>query len=77
MALAEIQPLIYEFCDRSDSGGPQVIFASHHPELIDHPGIVEKILLWRDHGAQTRSEPLEGRATPGLSLSETVARGWE
>lgn len=77
VALAEIQPLIYEFCDRCDNGGPQVIFASHHPELIDHPGITQKLLLWRDNGAQTRSELLDARATPGLSLSETVARGWE
>ena len=37
LALAEIQPLIFEFCDATEENGPQVIFASHHPETIDHP----------------------------------------
>lgn len=72
-ALAEIQPLIFEFCDAAEEG-PQVIFASHHPEIIDHPGIEKRLLLRRDDGGPTRITPLKHGA---LQSSEAIARGWQ
>lgn len=72
-ALAEIQPLIFEFCDAAEEG-PQVIFASHHPEIIDHPGIEKRLLLRRDNGGPTRITPLKHSALPP---SEAIARGWQ
>ena len=74
VALAEIQPLIFEFCDAAEENGPQVVFASHHPEIIDHPAIESKLLFRRDKGGPTRIEPLERTALPS---SEVIARGWE
>ena len=77
VALAEIQPLIFEFCDATGENGPQVIFASHHPEIIDHPGIKRRLLLHRDDGGPTRITPLQRSDQSALALSEVVARGWE
>ena len=77
VALAEIQPLIFEFCDATEESEPQVIFASHHPEIIDHPGIEKRFLLCRDNGGPTRMNPLQRSDRSALALSEVVARGWE
>ena len=77
VALAEIQPLIFEFCDATEEKGPQVIFASHHPEIIDHPGIEKRLLLHRDKGGPTRITPLQHGEQLGLASSEMIARGWE
>ncbi len=77
VALAEIQPLIFEFCDATEEKGPQVVFASHHPEIIDHPGIERRLLLRRDNGGPTRITPLQHGEQLGLAPSEMIARGWE
>lgn len=77
VALAEIQPLIFEFCDATEEKGPQVVFASHHPEIIDHPGIERRLLLRRDNGGPTRIAPLQHGEQLGLAPSEMIARGWE
>jgi predicted ATPase len=77
VALAEIQPLISELCDRSEEGALQVVFASHHPEIIDHPAIESRLLLRRENGGATRVRELEEHVTQGLTTSETIARGWE
>ncbi len=74
VTLAEIQPLISEFCDATEENGSQVVFASHHPEIIDHPAIESKLLFRRDNGGPTRIGPLERTALPS---SEVIARGWE
>ncbi len=76
VALAEIQPLIFEFCDTAEENGPQVIFASHHPETINHPGIESKLFLRRDNGGPTRLTPLHNSAQSALAPSEAIARGW-
>ena len=77
VALAEIQPLIFEFCDATEQNEPQVIFASHHPEIIDHPGIERRLLLRRDNGGPTRIAPLQHGEQLALKSSEVIARGWE
>ncbi len=76
VSLAEIQPLIFEFCDAAEEG-PQVIFVSHHPEIIDHPGIERRLLLHRDNGGPTRITPFNHGAASALAPSEVIARGWE
>ena len=77
VALAEIQPLIFEFCEATEENGPQVIFASHHPETIDHPGIEKRLLLHRDSGGPTRITPFQHSEQLSLKSSEVVARGWK
>lgn len=77
VALAEIQPLIFEFCEATEEDGPQVIFASHHPEIIDHPGIESRLFLLRDNGGPTRITPLQHGTASALPPSETIARGWQ
>ena len=77
VALAEIQPLIFEFCDAAEENGPQVIFASHHPEIIDHQGIEKRLFLRRDSGGPTRITPLKHSAASALPPSEAIARGWQ
>ena len=77
VALAEIQPLIFEFCDTAEENGPQVIFTSHHPEIIDHQGIEKRLFLRRDNGGPTRITPLKHSAASALPPSEAIARGWQ
>jgi hypothetical protein len=54
----------------------QVVLISHHPEVINYLGAGHSIWLDRDGSGPTRvSVPLVG--ADGLTLSETIARGWQ
>jgi hypothetical protein len=77
LALAEIQPVVFELCDLYESDSTQTMIASHHPTLVDHPGIESKLLLRRLSGGATRVEDLQESANDALSLSELIERGWE
>jgi len=77
LALAEIQPLFHRFCDLAEEGRAQAIFISHHPELIDHIGIATRLLFYREKGSPARTADLESERVAGLTLAETLARGWE
>jgi predicted ATPase len=75
VALREIQPWLTEVIDLSlSASGPQVWFASHHPELLNQLAPSHGTRFFRDRGP-TRIQPFAG--AEGLTASETVARGWD
>ncbi len=77
VSLDEIQPWLVRVMDQVDEFGAQVVFVSHHPELLD--------LLARDHGVTleregcgpVRVKRFQGSAGSRLSPSEQIARGWD
>jgi predicted ATPase len=75
VALREIQPWLAEVTDLSlSTGGPQLWFASHHPELLNQLAPTYGTTFFRDRGGPTRIRPFAG--AEGLSAAEAVARGW-
>jgi ABC-type molybdenum transport system ATPase subunit/photorepair protein PhrA len=74
VSLREIQPWLNEVIDATDApNGPQVFIVSHHPEIIDQLAPQHGVRFFRD-GGPTRIAPFKG--APGLTASETIARGW-
>jgi predicted ATPase len=75
VALREIQPWLAEVMDLSlSTGGPQLWFASHHPELLNQLAPSCGTTFFRDRGGPTRIRPFAG--PEGLTAAEAVARGW-
>jgi len=77
IALAEIQPWLLKLLDRVDEQNAQVIFVSHHPELLDQLADQGGVLLDRPNGGETRVLPFTPPGDSGLKASEIIARGWE
>src|SRR5262249_12601127 len=77
VALREIQPWLMGMCQAVEDHNLQVLFISHHPELINYLAPQDGILLDRPDGGPTRTLPFS--LSPGSSLppAEVVARGWE
>lgn len=74
VSLREIQPWLNEVIDATDApNGPQVFIVSHHPEIINQLAPSHGWRFFRD-GGPTRIAPFKG--APGLTASETIARGW-
>jgi len=76
LALQEIQPLLFAFCDRAQEDGPQLLVTSHHPETIDHAAFQKKLVFSRANGGPTRVKTASEIDAKGLTLSEYFARGW-
>ncbi|WNG53485.1 AAA family ATPase [Archangium gephyra] len=75
VALREIQPWLMEVIDAAlTSGGPQVWFVSHHPELLNRLAPSYGTRFFRHEEGPVRIEPFKG--SPGLSAAEAVAREW-
>lgn len=75
VALNEIQPWLMEVIEAAlTSTGPQVWFASHHPELLNRLAPAYGLRLFRQDGGPTRVEPFKEH--PGLTPAQAVARGW-
>lgn len=75
VSLAEIEPWLALMVDAAmPEGGPQVVFVSHHPELLNQLAPDYGTRFFRRGGA-TRHEPFRG--IQGLSSAEVVARGWD
>jgi predicted ATPase len=77
LALAEIQPWLFQLTDRVDDGQPQVILISHHPELINYFAAGNASRFVRVGSGPTLVEPFEPKGSSGLSPAELVARGWD
>ena len=74
---SEIQPWLLELVDLCDETPSQAVVCSHHPELIDYLGPDRGVLLVRESSTATEARAIETPATDnGLTLSETLARGW-
>jgi hypothetical protein len=77
IALAEIQPWLFELGDRIEEVGAQVILISHHPELIDLLAVEHGAMFSRTDSGPVRIEPYRPDALGMLAPSERIARGWE
>lgn len=77
VALAEIQPWLMELRDACGQGLTQVVCISHHPEFIDYLALERGVWIQREALGPARIMDLPGTASPGLKLSEKVARGWQ
>ncbi len=77
VALAEIQPWLFELGDRIEDHGGQAILVSHHPELINLLAPEYAVIFSREHGGPVRVEPFRAEALGKLSPAELIARGWE
>jgi len=77
LALAEVQPWLNAIKDASIESGAQLIFASHHLELINLLAPESGILLERDGSGPTRARRFPGDVESPLLPAERVARGYE
>lgn len=76
VALREIQPWLSTLNDACGESFEQAVLISHHPEIINSLGASKGRWFERTlAGVRVSNEPL--KATEGLELSETIARGWQ
>ena len=77
LSLREIQPWVARVVEGCGETVEQAVIVSHHPVIIDYMAGAGGRWFFRDgHGpARVSEEPM--RSIDGLSLSETIARGWE
>lgn len=76
----EIDPFVDALQDVCESPPPscptpQVIIASHHPEIVNRLAHGSELWFARKNGAHVVTGPFP--AVPGLTPAETIARGWE
>jgi predicted ATPase len=77
LALAEIQPWLFELGDRIEESGTQAILISHHPELIDLLATDHGVVFSRTGLGPVRVEPYRPDGVGKLAPSERIARGWQ
>ena len=78
LSLTEIQPWLAAAIACCGESLEQVVIVSHHPVMIDYmAGANGRWFSREDDGPVRVSDELKERAVEGLSLSETIARGWE
>ena len=77
LALREIQPWLVAATEQCGDTLAQVVVASHHPETIDYMAGTQGRWFSRVGSGPVRVSHQPERTVDGISLSETVARGWE
>jgi energy-coupling factor transporter ATP-binding protein EcfA2 len=78
IALKEIEPWLDKILERVDEeSDTQVLFVSHHPELLNRLALMGGLVLDRPGGRHTRVQPFSDHAQTGLSPADLVSRGWE
>jgi predicted ATPase len=77
VSLAEIQPWLMGMCQTVEDHGSQVLFISHHPELINYLAPHDAVILTRPEGGPTRLMPFHATSGSTLTPGEVIARGWE
>ena len=76
LALREIQPWLAALADLIGDGLEQALLISHHPEIINYLGGSKG--RWFSRAESGHARVMETPPDVGsLSLSETVARGWD
>lgn len=76
LALREIQPWLSNLADAIGDSVEQAVLISHHPEIINYLGGANGRWMERDAQGPVRVGDVPG-SVRGLSLADTVARGWE
>ncbi|MCX7111804.1 MAG: AAA family ATPase [Proteobacteria bacterium] len=77
LALREIQPWLSTLASECGDTIEQAILISHHPEVIDYLGNANGRWFFRDGTNPVQVSDELKNPMDVLSLSETVARGWE
>lgn len=79
IALREVQPWLNKILDRieTEKSRPQVLIASHHPELLNRMAFQNGLVFDRPGGRHTRIREFDDPSQTGLSPAELMARGWE
>ena len=76
LALREIQPWIAAAADRCGESLEQLVVISHHPVMIDYLAGTDGKWFSRQQDGPVHVGDQPEKTVDGLSLSETIARGW-
>ncbi len=76
LALREVQPWLAEVISKCGCTLEQAVLVSHHPATIDYMAGSKGRWFFRNADGPARVSSKPQPAIDGLSLSETVARGW-
>ena len=77
VALREIQPWLAEAVARCGDSLEQIVVVSHHPTTIDYMAGAHGRWFSRDGDGPVRVTDEPKTASSGLTISETIARGWQ
>ena len=77
LSLREVQPWLVKATESCGSSLSQVVVISHHPVMIDYMAGANGKWLHREPDGPTQVSDQPQKTIDGLSLSETIARGWE
>ena len=77
LALREIQPWLATVAEHCGDTLEQAVVVSHHPVTIDYMAGAKGRWFYRDANGPVRVSNEPERTVDGISLSETVARGWD
>ena len=77
LSLTEIQPWLSAAVERCGESLEQIVIVSHHPVMIDYMAGANGTWFSRQGDGPIRVSREPKQAVDGLSLSETVSRGWE
>ena len=77
LALREIQPWLATIAEHCGDLLEQAVVVSHHPVTIDYMAGAKGRWFYRDGNGPVRVSNEPQRTVDGISLSETVARGWD
>lgn len=77
LSLTEIQPWPAAAVERCGESLEQIVIVSHHPIVIDYMAGAKGRWFSRQDNGPVRVSHEPKRAVDGLSLSETVSRGWD
>ncbi|MDE0037356.1 MAG: AAA family ATPase [Gammaproteobacteria bacterium] len=77
LTLSEVQPWLAEAVQSCGDSIDQLVVASHHPHTIDYMAGASGLWFSREETGPARVSERPANTVDGLSISETVARGWE
>jgi predicted ATPase len=77
VTLREIQPWLNALSVECGESFEQAVLISHHPEVINYLGTSNGKWFGREAAGPSRVSEDAPAAADGLSLAETIARGWE
>ena len=77
LALREIQPWLVAVGEHCGDTLEQAIVVSHHPVTIDYMAGAKGRWFYRDGTGPVRVSDQPDRTVDGVSLSETMIRGWD
>lgn len=75
IALREIQPWLVSLVDACGDSIEQAVLISHHPEIINYLGSAHG--RWLEREGQGPVRVADAHKIEGLTLSETIVRGWQ